>query len=71
MTSEPRRGPWRSEGRPGSRTCVGTTDRKMDLWLTGDTVLGARWRQAQAGWATRSAYHPAKLDLVDPFALAC
>jgi predicted TIM-barrel fold metal-dependent hydrolase len=38
---------------------------KKDLWVSGDTVLGAAAAAAQAGWSEPPPYHPASLDLVD------
>jgi predicted TIM-barrel fold metal-dependent hydrolase len=40
--------------------------RQADVWLSGDTVLGAAASAAQAGWKEAPPQHPPRLDDVDP-----
>jgi predicted TIM-barrel fold metal-dependent hydrolase len=36
-----------------------------DMWVSGETVLGAAASAAQAGWSEAPPYHPPSLDVVD------
>jgi predicted TIM-barrel fold metal-dependent hydrolase len=41
-------------------------DRGKDVWVSGDTVLGAAASAAQAGWSEAPPYHPPRLADADP-----
>jgi uncharacterized protein len=41
-------------------------ERGVDLWVSGNTVLGPAASAAQAGWRDAPPYHPPSLDVVDP-----
>jgi uncharacterized protein len=40
--------------------------RRADMWVSGDTVLGAAASAAQAGWSEAPPYHPPTLDDAAP-----